>query len=128
MKILLLLCALLGIYGSAYAQAPKPVDKPAPLPAAVEITAKADVELITKARMELELAQLRASNLRYELEKALEQARKQLAALEKAEADERSQWQTMISAMSKIPTEHLNEYQLTEKDGKFTLTRKIPNP
>lgn len=119
---------MLGAGGASYAQAPKPVDKPAPLPASVEISTKSDVDLITKARMELEIAQLRASNLRYELEKAVEQARKQLAALEKAEADERSQWQTMISAMSKIPTEHLNEYQLTEKDGKFTLTRKIPNP
>lgn len=121
-----LLSLFLSLILLTWAQAPKPVDKPAPLPATIEIATKADVEIIGKARLDLENAQLKARNYELEIQQQLEAARKQLDALQKAAAEKQAKWQAMISTMTGIPADKLGEYQLNEKDGKWILTRKTP--
>lgn len=96
-----------------------------PLPASVEITAKADIDLINKAKLELENVQLKARNYELEIAQQLELAKKQLSELQAKAAEQQAKWQTMLSAMTNVPSDKLGEYDMAEKDGKIVLTRKV---
>lgn len=116
-------CFLLVIItGIALAQ-DKPEAKPEPkqpeLPAKVELTAE-DTKTLQDGQKDAQLVALQVENLQLKIQ----QAQDELKKLQEAQQEKQRTFAGIVTRLTKIPVEKLQEYSVEEKNGKLVFTKK----
>lgn len=109
---------LVILVGMSLAQ-DKPEAKQPELPAKVELTAE-DTKTLQDGQKDAQLAALQVENLTLKIQ----QAQDELKKLQEAQQEKQRSLAGLVTRLTKIPVEKLQEYSVEEKNGKLVFTKK----
>ena len=89
------------------------------LPAKVELTAE-DTKTLQDGQKDAQLAALQVENLTLKIQ----QAQDELKKLQEAQQEKQRSLAGLVTRLTKIPVEKLQEYSVEEKNGKLVFTKK----
>lgn len=108
---------LVILAGIAYSQ-DKPEAKPED-PAKIELSVE-DTKKLNDAQKDAQITALQVENLTLKIQQAQEDLKK----LQDAQKEKQAGLSRLITSLTKLPVEKLQNYTIEEKDGKLVLTKK----